>query len=140
MVRAILFLFLLVETPKSNPMKKLSILCVVAFLLSACTKQQLPQASYDIIPQPKEVQLNDEKAFELSQKTVVYYETGLQREAQFLSEYVNDIMGYALNVQEYQAQSDGIVLKLDSDNFDKAEAYAPYIPPRSGSRCIFTEL
>ena len=104
-------------------MKKLSIVLFTAFILSACTKEPIPQASYDIIPQPKEVRLNEEKPFELSQKTVVYYEAGLQREAQFLSEYVNDIMGYALNVQEYQNQSDGIVLKVVANDFEHAEAY-----------------
>ena len=111
-------------------MKKLFILCIAAFLLSACTKQQLPQASYDIIPQPKEVQLNEEKPFELGPKTVVYYEAGLQREAQFLSEYVNDIMGYAMNVKEYQSQSDGVVLKLSPENFNQAEAYEINITPK----------
>ena len=79
-------------------MKELSLFCIAALLLSACNKQ-LPVASYDIIPQPKEVQLNEEKPFELSPNTLVYYETGLQREAQFLSEYVNDIMGYVLQMQ-----------------------------------------
>ena len=96
---------------------------------AACTKQ-LPQADYDVIPQPKEVQLNEEKPFELGPKTVVYYEAGLQREAQFLSEYVNDIMGYDLSVQEYQGQSDGIVLKLVPDDFEQAEAYEIDIMPK----------
>ena len=77
--------------------KSILFLCVSALLLSACTKEQLPVANYDIIPQPKEVQLNEEKPFELDFKTLVYYESGLQREAQFLSEYVNDIMGYVLD-------------------------------------------
>ena len=129
MVRAILFLFLLVETPKSNPMKKLSIVLFAAFILVACTKQ-LPQANYDVIPQPKEVQLNEEKPFKLNSKTIVYYENGLQREAQFLSEYVNDIMGYALNLQEYQNQPDGIVLKVVPEDFDQAEAYEIIITPK----------
>ena len=103
-------------------MKKLYLFCFVALLMSACTKQ-LHQASYDIIPQPKEVQLNDGKPFELSPKTSIRYEAGLQREAQFLSEYVKDILGYALNVQEYQGQPDGIVLKVVPEDFDQAEAY-----------------
>ena len=72
-------------------MKNLSKVLLAALILTACAKQQLPEANYDIIPQPKEVQLNDGKPFELSPKTIVYYEAGLQREAQFLSEYVNDI-------------------------------------------------
>ena len=91
--------------------KPIFILCLVA-IITACTNKPLPQASYDIIPQPKEVRLSEEKPFELSPKTVVYYEPSLQREAQFLSGYVNDIIGFAMNVQEYQDHSDGIVLKL----------------------------
>ena len=110
-------------------MKKLVLLCLAAMAFAACTKQ-LPQADYDVIPQPKEVQLNEEKPFELGPKTVVYYEVGLQREAQFLSEYVNDIMGYDLSVQEYQGQSDGIVLKLVPDDFEQAEAYEIDIMPK----------
>ena len=97
---------------------------------AACTKEQLPVANYDIIPQPKEVQLNEEKPFELCPKTIVYYESGLQREAQFLSEYVNDIMGYVLKMQEYQSQPDGIVLKVAHEDFDQAEAYEINITPK----------
>ncbi len=129
MAKAILFLFLSFQND-STMKNTLLILCLAA-LLSACTKE-LPQANYDIIPQPKEVRLSEDqnKAFTLNEKTTVYYETGLRREAQFLSEYVNDIMGYALNVQEYQDQLDGIVLKLVPDNFDKAEAYEINITPK----------
>ena len=111
-------------------MKKISLLFLIVLILSACTKKQTSQASYDIIPQPKEVQLNEKKPFELSPKTIVYFEAGLQHEAQFLSEYVNDITGYALKVQEYQGQSDGIVLKLVSEDFDQAEAYEINITPK----------
>ena len=111
-------------------MKKLSYLIVAALLLSACAKEQLPQANYDIIPQPKEVTLNEENPFELSPKTVIRYEDGLLREAQFLSEYVKDIMGFAMEIQEYQGQTDGIVLKLSPDDFDQAEAYEINITPK----------
>jgi hexosaminidase len=111
-------------------MKKPSIVLFAAFVLSACTKPQLPVADYDIIPQPKEVQLNEEKPFELGPKTLVYYESGLQREAQFLSEYVNDIMGYALKMQEYQGQSDGILMKVVPEDFDQSEAYEIDITPK----------
>ena len=120
MAQAVLFLFLSFQNDYT--MKKMLLILCLATLVSGCTKE-LPQANYDIIPQPKEVQLTEEKPFELGPKTIVYYEAGLQREAQFLSEYVNDIMGYALNVQEYQGQPDGIVLKLVPDDFDQAEAY-----------------
>ena len=111
-------------------MKKPYLFIIAALITTACTKQQLPVANYDIIPQPKEVQLNEEKPFELSPKTAVYYEAGLQREAQFLSEYVNDIMGCVLKTQEYQGQTDGIVLKLSPADFNQAEAYEISITPK----------
>ena len=112
-------------------MKKLSLFIIAALITTACTKQQLPVANYDIIPQPKEVRLNEEKPFELSPKTVIHYEVGLQREAQFLSEYVDDIMGYGLVLQEIKGnETDGIVLKLSPADFNQAEAYEISITPK----------
>ena len=110
-------------------MKKLFLTLCVLVALSACTKT-LPEASYDIIPQPKELTLDVNGAFTLSSKTIVYYEAGLQREAQFLSEYVDDILGYGLKIQEHQSQSDGILLRLDPECFDHAEAYEINITPK----------
>ena len=112
--------------------KSILFLCLAALLLSACTKEQLPFANYDIIPQPKETHLSRDNSgyFTLKPSTKVYFKDGLQREAQFLSEYVNDIMGYALKVQEYQGQSDGIVLEVVPEDFDHAEAYEINITPK----------
>ncbi len=112
-------------------MKKIFLFCIAALILSACTKQQLPVANYDIIPQPKEVQLNDNGAFVLSPKTVVYYEADLHREAQFLSEYVNDILGFGLKLKEMQGEkADGIVLKLAPVDFGQAESYEISVTPK----------
>ena len=103
---------------------------MAALLFSACTKT-LPKASYDIIPQPKEVQLNEEKAFTLSPKTTVYYEADLHREAQFLSEYVNDILGFGLKLKEMQGtETDGIVLKLAPAGFCQVESYEINVTPK----------
>ena len=112
-------------------MKNLSKVLFAALILTACTKQQLPVANYDIIPQPKEVQLNDNGAFVLSPKTVVYYEADLHREAQFLSEYVNDILGFGLKLKEMQGEkADGIVLKLAPADFGQAESYEISVTPK----------
>ena len=112
-------------------MKKIFLFCIAALILSACTKQQLPVANYDIIPQPKEVRLNDNGAFVLSPKTVVYYEADLHREAQFLSEYVNDILGFGLKLKEMQGEkADGIVLKLAPADFGQAESYEISVTPK----------
>ena len=113
-------------------MKKLFLFIIVALIMIACTKQQNPVANYDIIPQPKETHLSRDTSgyFTLKPSTKVYFKDGLQREAQFLSEYVNDIMGYALKVIEYQGQPDGIVLKLVPEDFGQAEAYEINITPK----------
>ncbi len=111
-------------------MKKSFLFYAATFLMSACT-QQFPSASYNIIPQPKEVQLNEEKPFKLSPKTTIYYEAGLQREAQFLSEYVNDILHFKMQNEEWQGnETDGIVLKLAPSEFNRAEAYEIDIMPK----------
>ena len=104
-------------------------MCVAVALFSSCT-QQLPEANYDVIPQPKEVKLSEEKPFTLQKTTKVYYEDGLQREAQFLSEYVNDVLGYTLETAVYNGQSDGIVLTLAPEDFDQEEAYQMVITPK----------
>ena len=98
-------------------------------LISACAKQ-LPQANYDVIPQPKEVKINEEKPFVLQESTKIYYEKDLQREAQFLSEYVDDIMGYKLETMPFNGETDGILLKLVSTDFVQAEAYEINITPK----------
>ena len=110
-------------------MKRLSLLCFAVLLLSACT-QQRAEANYDVIPQPKEVNLNADGHFLITATTKVYYEEGLEREAQFLSEYVNDILGYPLQTMAYNGESKGMVLKLVPDDFDKAEAYEIDIAPK----------
>ena len=110
--------------------KRILTLFAAALLLSAC-QQQLHEANYDVIPLPKEVQLKEEQPFMLNQKTKVYYEVGLQREAQFLMEYVDDLLGFGLNLHEMQGnETDGIVLKLSPADFDQAEAYEISITPK----------
>ena len=50
-------------------------LSIVAAMLSACTQQPLPEANYDVIPQPKEVKLTEEKPFVLQPSKGSYCST-----------------------------------------------------------------
>ena len=126
------FYFCPVKAIRTYMKKSILLLCLATLVLSACTKQHLPVANYDIIPQPKETHLSRDASgyFTLQPSTKVYFENGLQREAEFLSEYVNDIMGFAMDVQEYQGQPDGIVLKVVPEDFDQAEAYEINVTPK----------
>ena len=71
-------------------MRKLLLLGLYTLLFSSCART-LYVVSYDIIPQPKEMTLTEKIPFMLWDNTVVYYEEGLQRESQFLCEYLNDL-------------------------------------------------
>ena len=118
-------------------MKRIVLFFVIAVVVSACVKQ-LPQASYDVIPQPKEVTLTEEKPFVLQETTMVIYDDGLRREAEFLSEYVNDILGFKPEVIHFaddrlcsgsNEPSDAILLYLAPEDFEQAEAYEITVNP-----------
>lgn len=108
-------------------MKRLfPLFCMAALLLTACN-EKLAEANYDVIPAPKEVLLNEGDAFVLTPNTVVYYDAenyDMQRNAEFLSSYVNDMLGFSLPTQELSGEVDnGIVLSLRPDAFAETEAY-----------------
>ena len=103
---------------------------VVAAISKVLKTQQPPKANYDVIPQPKAVNLTEESPFMLVSNTVIYYEKGLQREAEFLSEYANEILGYVLETAPLGDQTDGIVLKVVPEEFDLEEAYEIDITPK----------
>ena len=103
---------------------------VVAAISKVLKTQQPPKANYDVVPQPKEVNLTEESPFMLVSNTVVCYEKGLQREAEFLREYANEILGYMLETAPLGDQTDGIVLKVVPEEFDLEEAYEIDITPK----------
>lgn len=103
---------------------------VVSAISKVLKTQQPPKANYDVIPQPKEVNLTEESPFMLVPTTLVCYEKGLQREAEFLSEYANEILGYMLETAPLGNQTDGIVLKVVPEEFDLEEAYEIDITPK----------
>ena len=112
-------------------MKHITLCLFVALLFAACSRQPLPEASYDVIPLPKEVTLNQEKPFVLQPSTIVYYEEALHCEAEFLSQYVNDILSFEMPCQPLQGEvKDGIVLQIVPNDFDHAEAYEINITPK----------
>lgn len=99
---------------------------MAALLLSACD-ERLAEANYDIVPSPKEVLYSEGDAFDLNANTIVYYEASngdMRRNAEFLSTYVNDILGFKLQVQELDGEvENGILLSLRPESFEDTEAY-----------------
>lgn len=68
-------------------------------LLSCNTEKK--EADYQVVPLPQELNLTQEAPFTLTSRTSILYPEGndlLKRNAEFLSEYINQSTGYALPV------------------------------------------
>ena len=77
-----------------------AIIGIVALAFTSCQKSS-QTADYQVVPLPKEINLNDEKSFILDKNTVISYPKSneeLQKEAGFLADYIYDILGYRLDV------------------------------------------
>lgn len=113
--------------------KYLTQMIAVALFLTACNNQPLPEATYDVIPLPKDVQMEAEGHFVLDAKTKVYYpqeNEDLRRNAEFLSQYVNDILHFDLEVCPMQGDElDGICLLTTPGYFIEEESYEMKVTP-----------
>ena len=98
---------------------RLGLFLIVLFctaLFSGC-KQKIAEADYQVIPLPKHIDLNKDTPFSLTKNTIIYYNAkdSLQREAEFLAEYLSDITGLDLQIKPIEATTrTGIFLLLDA--------------------------
>ncbi len=77
-----------------------AIIGIVALAFTSCQKLS-QKADYQVVPLPKEINLNDEKPFILDKNTVISYPKSneeLQKEAGFLADFIDDILSYRLDV------------------------------------------
>lgn len=110
--------------------KKIYTLIAVIFVL-VCTScyDNKEVANYQVIPLPHEISLApDGKAFRLNSKTSVAYPKGnllLKKNAEFLSEYIREALGYTLEVKAVTDNvkvENAIMLTLDP-KVEKKEGY-----------------
>lgn len=112
-------------------MKKLLLLgaAVLALAATALTAQSCSQkvqaADYEVIPQPQQVEAGQGEPFKLSGSTVIAIPAGneeLQRDADFLAQYVEQMTGNRLKIVTDQPDNNAIVLcdQLENEN---PEAY-----------------
>ena len=97
-------------------MKKLIVSMAFLCLAWFGVKAQQPMASYDIIPQPQQVQLKGGSAFELNASTVIAYPDGndlMRRNAEFLREYIQKHTGLKLGLTTNPPRMNCINLSLD---------------------------
>ena len=100
-------------------LKYLLVLCT-AGLISSCHKQ-VTVDDYSVIPLPAEVTLTSGTPFSLNSDVVVVYPVSdrvMQRNAEFLSEYIEQSTGYRLVVESQKAGEQSkraIVLRLTNE-------------------------
>ena len=100
---------------------------IIAMTLISCS-EKLQKADYQVIPLPKNItEKVDEKPFVLSKNTCITYpatQAELLKEANFLSEYLNEILGYSLKVEASESfKKQAINLSIDSSIFTENDAY-----------------
>lgn len=83
-----------------------------AMILTSCSKRI--EADYQVIPMPKEVSMQDGGGFVINSDVVITYSDDLGREAEFLSEYINDVTGLKCAVSS-QAGENGKIIRLSID-------------------------
>ncbi len=101
----------------SFPFAPLTKLCALVAALAGIGWSPTVEADYHVIPLPLEMKLSDEAPFELTPRTSISYPADnapMQRNAEFLSEYIAQATGYALQtLPADKAPKKGIVLALD---------------------------
>lgn len=102
-------------------------------LLASCTGRTEVVANYDVIPLPQEIVYNQEEPeyFKLDNSTVISYpanDSVMQRNAEFLTQYLKELTGISPAVTSEDASGNAIVLRSDLEN-DNAEAYELTVTP-----------
>lgn len=107
-------------------MKKTIIAAMASIALVACSPKADITAVYDIVPLPASIQeAADQQPFVLSSSTKIVYPAGdeaLQRDAQFLGEYLQQMTGLQLKITDKKPAKDAILLGANLDNANP-EAY-----------------
>lgn len=100
---------------------------IIALTLISCSGK-LQKADYQVIPLPKNITENvNERPFILSKDVIVTYPTSqadLLKEANFLTEFLNEILGYELKVEASDSFKTGAInLSVDPTLFTEKDSY-----------------
>ena len=100
---------------------------IIALTLISCSGE-LQKADYQVIPLPKNITENvNERPFILSKNVTVTYPTSqpeLIKEANFLTEFLNEILGYKLKVEATDSFKNGAInLSVNPTLFTEKDSY-----------------
>ena len=100
---------------------------IIAMTLISCSGE-LKKADYQVIPLPKNITENvNERPFLLSKNTCITYPASqpeLVKEANFLTEFLNEILGYELKIEACDSFKKGAInLSVDPNIFTDKDSY-----------------
>ena len=100
---------------------------IIAMTLISCSGE-LKKADYQVIPLPKNITENvNERPFILSKNVIVTYPTSqpeLIKEANFLTEFLNEILGYELKIEASESfKKEAINLSVNPSLFTEKDSY-----------------
>ena len=104
-------------------MKRIFVFFSMMTMLATGAKAQT--ARYDIVPLPRTIAVQQAPGFVLSEKTAIVYTAELEKEARFLSEYVEEMTQMKLTVRPFAKKSDArgnITLSIAAPNKKKVVA------------------
>ena len=112
---------------------KYIILSILTILISSC-QQRMRVKSYEIIPHPKEIFLNDKECFILDENCVISIKKNdsLELSAHFLANYIKEACGHKLAIKHNTQIKQGtktITIKLTND-IQHPEGYSIQILPK----------
>ena len=107
----------------------LTLLIGITALTTTCSTQDLPQADYNVIPQPRTIALQPGRSFVLKPSTQIYApkdNPALATTAALLSGYIEQLTGLKLKVTHREKSSN--VIKIDTGLVDaNPEAYTLHV-------------
>ncbi|MDD3077604.1 MAG: beta-N-acetylhexosaminidase [Paludibacter sp.] len=103
-------------------MKKIFI-AIISFLGINGTFAAIPKADFNVIPIPQKIELSSSTPFILNNKTKIYYQKGLERNAAFLQHYIEDICGINLKLTKIPQRNNVISLIAENNAAANAEKY-----------------
>lgn len=111
-----------------NRLKKRVFMLSVGFVLAFIVNVNAAQANYKVIPLPAKIE-KAKGAFTLTDKTKIIYPAGdkkMERNAQFLSDYLYEITGNRLTITTKVSKENAIILETGLKN-KNPEAYTLYV-------------
>lgn len=108
----------------------MGLLCLSIIFTSGATKKSV--ANYHVIPLPNEIIVQKNKHFILDENVKIVYPTSnekMQKNANFLSQYIKDQCGIEINTTTDSKTKKSIALRLDLESADP-EAYRIVVNPQ----------